>query len=61
MGWAGHVERMGEIRNTYDILVGRPDGKRQLGRHKHRWESNIIIELRDTGWEGVNSVSGHWE
>jgi hypothetical protein len=34
---------MGEIRNAYNILVGKPEGKRPLGRHKHRWEDNIRV------------------
>jgi hypothetical protein len=38
--WAGHVTRMGEKRNTYRILVGKPKGKRQLGRHRRRWLDN---------------------
>jgi len=36
--WAGHVARMGEIRNAYNILVGKPEGKRPLGRSKRIWE-----------------------
>jgi hypothetical protein len=38
MGWAGHAERMGEVRGTYNILVGKPEGRRQLGRPRCRWE-----------------------
>jgi hypothetical protein len=38
--WAGHVARMG-MRNAYRILVGKPEGKRPLGRHRHRWEDSI--------------------
>jgi hypothetical protein len=41
MRWAGHVPRMGETRNVYMILVGKPEGKRALGRPKHRWVDNI--------------------
>jgi hypothetical protein len=37
MRWAGHVSRMGEMRNAYKILVGKPEGKRPLGRPKRRW------------------------
>jgi hypothetical protein len=40
---------MGEMRNTYKISVGRPEGKRPLGRPMHRWEDNIRIDLRETG------------
>jgi len=41
MRWAGHVAHMGEIRNAYNILVGKPEGKRPLGRPRHRWKDNI--------------------
>jgi hypothetical protein len=46
MRWAGHVARMGEMRNTY-ILVGKLEGKRLLGRPRRRKEDNIGIYLRD--------------
>jgi hypothetical protein len=46
MRWAGHVEQIGEIRNAYIILVGKPDGKRPLGRPRHRWVDNIKMNLR---------------
>ena len=39
--WAGHVARMGQSRNAYRVLVGKPEGKRPLGRPRHRWEDNI--------------------
>jgi hypothetical protein len=38
---AGHVTRMGEMRNAYNILVGKPEGKRPQGRPRHRWEHNM--------------------
>jgi hypothetical protein len=41
MRWAGHVARMGEGRGVYRVLVGWPEGKRPLGRPRHRWEDNI--------------------
>jgi hypothetical protein len=41
MRWAGHVARMGEVRGAYNILVGRPEGRRLLGRPRRRWEDNI--------------------
>jgi len=41
MRWARHVAHMGEIRNAYNILVGKPEGKRPLGRPRHRWKDNI--------------------
>jgi len=39
--WTGYVARMGEKRGVYRVLVGKPDGRRPLGRHKHRWEYNV--------------------
>jgi hypothetical protein len=41
MRWAGYVVYMGEMRNAYSILVGKPEGKRPLGRPRCRWEDNI--------------------
>jgi hypothetical protein len=46
MRWAGHMARMGEGRNVYRVLVGRPQGKRRLGRPRRRWEDNIKMNLR---------------
>jgi hypothetical protein len=43
---AGHVARMGEMRNAYRILVGKPEGKNPLGRQRRRWVDNIKIDLR---------------
>jgi hypothetical protein len=43
MRWAGHVARMGEVRGAYNILVGRPEGRRPLGRPRRRWEDNIMM------------------
>jgi hypothetical protein len=48
--WAGNVARMGEGRNVYRVLVGKPKGKRPLGRPRHRWEGGIKMELREIGW-----------
>jgi hypothetical protein len=45
MRWAGHVAGMGEKRNAYRILVGKPEGKRPLGRPKRRWEDNLINKI----------------
>jgi hypothetical protein len=52
MRWAGHVARMGEGRGAYRVLVGRPEGKRPLGRHRCRWEVNIKMDLGETGIDG---------
>ena len=45
MRWAGCVARMGERRNAYRVLVGKPEGKRSLGRPRPRWEENIKMDL----------------
>jgi hypothetical protein len=50
MRWAGHVARMGEVRGAYNILVGRPEGRRPLGILRRRWEDNIKMDLRDVDW-----------
>ncbi|KAJ4439876.1 hypothetical protein ANN_08005 [Periplaneta americana] len=49
--WAGHVARMGESRNAYRVLVGRPEGKRPLGRPRRRWEDNIKMDLKEVGYD----------
>jgi hypothetical protein len=56
MRWAGHVARMGEGRGVYRVLVGRPEGKRPLGRPRRRWEDNIMMDLRETGIDGANWI-----
>jgi hypothetical protein len=53
---AGHVARMGEGRNVYRVLVGEPEGKRSLGRPRRRWEDGIKMDLRETGWKGVEWI-----
>ena len=53
MRWAGHVARMGESRGVYSVLVGKPEGKRPLGRPRRRWEYKIKIELQEVGFEGI--------
>jgi hypothetical protein len=47
--WAGHVVRMGERRGMYRVLVGKTEGKRQLGRPRRRWEDNIKMDLQEVG------------
>ena len=54
MRWAGHVARMGEGRDVYRVLVGKPEGKRPLGRPRRRWEDNIRMDLREVGCGGVD-------
>ena len=46
MRWAGHVARLGERRGVYTVLVGKPGGKRPLGRPRRRWEDNIKMDLQ---------------
>jgi hypothetical protein len=52
MRWAGHVARMGEKRNAYTTLVGKPEGRRQFGRPRRKWVDNIKMHLREIGWDG---------
>jgi hypothetical protein len=54
MRWAEHVARMGDVRGTYSILVGKPEGRRPLGRPRLRWEDNIKMDLRETGFGDVD-------
>jgi hypothetical protein len=54
MRWAGHVACMEEGRGVYRVLVGRPEGKRPLGRPKRRWDDNIKTDLRKIGIDGAN-------
>jgi hypothetical protein len=56
MRWVGHVACMGEGRGVYRVLVGRPKGKRPLGRPRHRWEDNIKMDLRKTEINGANWI-----
>ena len=49
MRWAGHVARMGEGRGLHRVLVGKPEGKRPLGRPRRRWEDNIKMDLQEVG------------
>jgi hypothetical protein len=54
--WAGHVARMGERRGAYRALVGKPEGRRPLGRVRRRWEDNIKMDLREVGCGGADWV-----
>ena len=49
--WAEHVALVGERRGAYRVLVGKPERKSQLRRHKHRWEDNIKMDLKKVVWE----------
>jgi hypothetical protein len=54
MRWEGHVARMGEKRNAYKMLVGKPEGNRPLGRPRRRWVGNIKMDLREIRWDGLD-------
>jgi hypothetical protein len=56
MRWAGHVARMGEVRGAYNILVGRPERRRPLGRPRRKWEDNIKMDLREIGFGNVDCI-----
>jgi hypothetical protein len=56
MRWAGHLERMGRREVFYRVLVGRPEGKRPLGRPRRRWEDNIKLDLGEIGIDGANWI-----
>jgi hypothetical protein len=56
MRWAGHMARMGEKRGVWRYLVGRPEGKRPLGRSRRRWEDNIKLDLRKIGIDMANWI-----
>jgi hypothetical protein len=63
--WAGHVVRMGEGRGVHRVLVGKPEGKRPLGRPRHGWEDNIKMDLREIWIDGANWIqlaqdTVHW-
>ena len=55
MGWVGHVARMGERRGVYRFMMGKSEGKRLLGRPRHRWEDNIKMDLQEVEWEAWNA------
>jgi hypothetical protein len=65
MRWEGHVAWMGEKRNVYRLLVGKPEGKRPLGRTRHRWTDNIKMDLSEIGlsvmaWIGLAQDRYRW-
>jgi hypothetical protein len=56
MRWAGNVACKGMVRGAYNILVGRPEGRRPVGRPRRRWEDNIKIDLREIGFGDVDWI-----
>ena len=67
MRWAGHVARMGEDRGVHRVLVGKPEGKRPLGRPRRRWKDSIKTDLQEVGvglgtgwsWLRIGTGGGH--
>jgi hypothetical protein len=57
MRWAGHGAPIGEMRNANKILIGKPEGKRPLGRPRRRWEDNIKMDLGEIRFDGVDSIN----
>jgi hypothetical protein len=53
MRWAEHVARMGEKRNAYRLLLGKPEGRRPIGRPRRRWLDNVRMDLVEVGWGDV--------
>ena len=65
MRWVGHVARMGEGRGVYRVLVGKPEGKRPLGRPRRRWDDNIKMDLQEVrggcgDWMELAQVRDRW-
>jgi hypothetical protein len=56
MRWAEHIAPMGQKRNAYGILLGKPEGKRPLGRPRGSWEDNIRMDLREIGWGNMDWI-----
>jgi hypothetical protein len=54
--WAGHVASRRTKWKAYRILVGKPEGKRLLGRPRRTWDDKVKVDLRDTGWGGMNWI-----
>jgi len=51
-----HVAHMGEMKNAYNILVEKPEGKSQHGKSRHRWDNNIRMDFREIEWQGINWI-----
>jgi len=65
MRWAGHVACMGEEKRMYRVLVEKPEGRRPLGRPRHRWVDNIRLDLQEVGyvyidWIGLAQDRDRW-
>jgi hypothetical protein len=65
MRWAGHMARMGEERGVHRVLLGKPEGKRPLGRPRRRWEDNIKMDVQEVGggrgdWMELAELRDRW-
>jgi len=65
MRWVRNVARVGETRGVFGVLVGKPEGKRPLGRPRHRWEDNIKMDLQEVRCRGMSWIElaqdrGRW-
>jgi hypothetical protein len=66
MRWAGHATHLVERRGVYRVLVGKPEGRRPLGRPRRRWDYNIKMDLQEVGfgaWTGsiwLRKGTGRW-
>jgi hypothetical protein len=58
MRWAGHVARIKEGRKVHKVLVGKPEGKRPLGRPRRKWEDGVRTDVTEIGWRGSGVDSG---
>jgi hypothetical protein len=56
MRWMGQVAHMGEGTSMYKVLAGKPEGKRPLGRPRHRWDDNIKVDLQEVGCGGMDWI-----
>ena len=56
MIWEGNVSRMRDRRGVFRVLVGKPEGKRQLGRPRRRWEDNIKMDFQEVRWGGMDWI-----
>jgi hypothetical protein len=56
MRWVGHMARMGKVRDAYNILVGKPEGRRPLGSPRCRWEDNIKMDITEIGFGDVDWI-----
>ena len=55
--WTGHVAHMGDTTGIFRVLVGKPEGKRPLGRPRRRWEDNIKMDIQEVGCVGMDWIS----